>query len=153
LVTILNELQLAHHVERFRDEAIDWKLATELSDDDLRTIGVSKLGERRQILRAIRHQKLRPEVQSSLAEWQRVARKWFLQTKSSLEENLEKRLKQGLAQITVLEIIKVGACQANKRRGKSMECVRFIRLLTFSMKQRNRDQWLKWKVLPIMRNF
>lgn len=107
LTEVLQSLHLEEYELKFKEEAIDWKVAIELTDEDLKQIGISKLGDRKRLLSAIQKARNRPECSAMLMEWETIARQWFARTKSSLEENVEKRLKLGLAQFSVLEIVKV----------------------------------------------
>ena len=50
---LLKSLGLVQYTDAFHENAIDRDLLAELTDDDLRTIGVSALGHRKRILRAI----------------------------------------------------------------------------------------------------
>lgn len=49
---LLQSIGLEQYIEQFRDEAVDLKVLRELNDDDLKEIGVGKLGHRKKILRA-----------------------------------------------------------------------------------------------------
>ena len=49
----LEKLGLAQHAERFFENDIDFAILEELTDQDLEKIGVSSLGHRRKLLRAI----------------------------------------------------------------------------------------------------
>jgi hypothetical protein len=49
----LEKLGLAQYVERFSENDIDFAILEELTDQDLEKIGVSSLGHRRKLLRAI----------------------------------------------------------------------------------------------------
>ena len=49
----LNELGLGEYTETFIDNAIDTELLRELSDDDLKEMGISALGHRKRLLKAV----------------------------------------------------------------------------------------------------
>ena len=49
----LDSLGLAQYGDAFKENAIEWDLLAELSDDDLRTMGIAALGHRKRILKAI----------------------------------------------------------------------------------------------------
>ncbi len=59
----LDSLGLRHYAEAFAHNAITWELLPELSDQDLRELGISVLGHRKQLLRALAA--LRAEVRGS----------------------------------------------------------------------------------------
>lgn len=49
----LTELDLAAHAVAFEENAIDWEILAELTDGDLRELGVTTLGHRKKLLKAI----------------------------------------------------------------------------------------------------
>src|SRR5947209_1163147 len=49
----LEKLGLGQYAQRFADNDIDFGILADLTDQDLRDIGISSLGHRRQLLRAI----------------------------------------------------------------------------------------------------
>ena len=114
LSLLLRENGFGHYEENFRNENVDFKMALDLNDEDLKTIGVKKLGDRKKMLQLFQLKKGRPEVIAALTEWKRVATSWFLQTRSSLEQNVEKRLKLGYSNVTILEIVKVFLSNSSK---------------------------------------
>ena len=49
----LNSIDLGQYADAFEENAIGWDLFEELTDDDLRTIGIEALGHRKRLLKAI----------------------------------------------------------------------------------------------------
>ena len=49
----LNNLDLSEYISVFKEESIDMEVLLELTSDDLKEIGISKLGHRKIILKAI----------------------------------------------------------------------------------------------------
>src|SRR5271169_1663632 len=49
----LEKLGLGQYAQRFAENEIDFSILSDLTDQDLKEIGVSSLGHRRQLLRAI----------------------------------------------------------------------------------------------------
>ena len=49
----LEEIGFGHFAQRFEANAIDEALLAELTDEDLKTLGVGRLGDRKRLLRAI----------------------------------------------------------------------------------------------------
>jgi len=49
----LNDLDLSEYINVFKEESIDIEVLPELTSDDLKEIGVNKLGHRKIILKAI----------------------------------------------------------------------------------------------------
>ena len=46
----LSSINLVQYADAFEENAIEWELLEELTDDDLRTIGVAALGHRKRML-------------------------------------------------------------------------------------------------------
>ena len=51
--TWLNNLELSEYIDIFKDESIDMEILSELTSEDLKEIGIKKLGHRKIILKAI----------------------------------------------------------------------------------------------------
>jgi len=49
----LEQLGLGQYADAFEENAIEWDLFEELTDDDLRAIGIAALGHRKRLLKAI----------------------------------------------------------------------------------------------------
>ena len=49
----LQQLELGRYAEAFEENAIDWEVLPELTDTDLRELGVTTLGHRKKLLKAI----------------------------------------------------------------------------------------------------
>src|SRR5688500_10073640 len=62
----LLELGLAEYTEAFRDHQIDGEILVELTDADLKEIGVVALGARKKLLAAIRKMALEPPARSNV---------------------------------------------------------------------------------------
>ena len=56
----LNNLDLSEYIHVFKEESIDMAVLPELSSDDLKEIGITKLGHRKIILKAISELKKEP---------------------------------------------------------------------------------------------
>ena len=54
LAAWLTEIGLAEHASAFAENAIDMTLLPELTDADLRELGISRMGDRKRLLAAIR---------------------------------------------------------------------------------------------------
>ena len=64
----LNDLGLSEYINVFKEESIDIEVLPELTSDDLKEIGVNKLGHRKIILKAIkiRNRKLSENIKINL---------------------------------------------------------------------------------------
>jgi hypothetical protein len=62
----LQELGLGQHAQRFAENDISFSILPDLTDQDLKEIGVASLGHRRQLLRAIAELKGSETVAPSL---------------------------------------------------------------------------------------
>ena len=60
----LNDLDLSEYINVFKEESIDIEVLPELTTDDLKEIGVTKLGHRKIILKAISELKKEPNNQA-----------------------------------------------------------------------------------------
>ena len=60
----LNDLDLSEYINVFKEESIDIEVLPELTSDDLKEIGVNKLGHRKIILKAISELKKEPNNQA-----------------------------------------------------------------------------------------
>jgi class 3 adenylate cyclase len=58
----LSEVGMHEYIQRFAENGIDLEIVTDLSDEDLEKIGVTSLGHRRKLLRAIANLKAAEEV-------------------------------------------------------------------------------------------
>ena len=71
----LEKLGLGQYAQRFAENDIDFDILSDLTDQDLEKIGVTSLGHRRKLLRAIANLKASSRSQPRLAlrlhrEWQ-----------------------------------------------------------------------------------
>jgi SAM domain (Sterile alpha motif) len=64
----LEKLGMSEYAERFVENGIDFSVLPDLTDQDLKEIGVI-LGQRRKILRAISNASASPNCQDSIRQW------------------------------------------------------------------------------------